>query len=108
MGEVVGIQAWRARHVLGLAPAGTHPAGSAVATETDDQAEGPSRASIARLERAIARLDGATASILGRGARLDPETETALLAIVGEVSMGLLDEAAARSEDLATRLAEGI
>ena len=54
---------------------------------------------------AVRQLDGLTGGILQGGGVLDPETETTLLAIVGEVSMGQVEEAAARTEDLVQRLA---
>ncbi len=57
-----------------------------------------------RLEGAVARLDTALAEQPWR--RPPPWLVTELLAIQGAVSMGLMDEAAARSERLADRLEE--
>jgi hypothetical protein len=54
-----------------------------------------------RLELAIARLD----TSLAEGARLGAQHETDLLAIVGAVSIGMLEEAAERIERLAVRAA---
>ncbi len=55
-----------------------------------------------RLEGAVARLDHALSEQPWR--RPPPWLVTELLAIQGAVSMGLVDEAAARSERLADRL----
>jgi len=87
MGTVIRIDEWRAGR-KGFRPPVAHDA------------------SMERLEAAVRRLDSLTEKVLGRGERLDPPTETALLAIVGEVSMGLVDEAASRAEQLADRLGE--
>lgn len=58
----------------------------------------------ARLERAVRRLDALTHRSLGRGTALRAGTETELLAIIGELSVGLIPEAAARAERLCQRL----
>lgn len=90
MGEVLRIDEWKA----GRAGRGRGRRGP-----------GSPAPAIERLERAIRRLDGLTGGILEGGGALDPETEAALLAIVGQVSMGQVEEAAARTEDLVQRLA---
>jgi hypothetical protein len=58
-----------------------------------------------RLERAVGRLDQLAAEALAGGQSLDPTLETELLAIIGELSVGLLEEASSRAERLADRLA---
>jgi hypothetical protein len=64
-------------------------------------------ASVARLELAVTRLhDVVSLAIDGRG-RLEPKVETELLAIMGELTVGLITEAASRAERLADRLAAG-
>jgi hypothetical protein len=56
---------------------------------------------VARLERAIARLE----KQLERGSgRIAPRVESELLAITGAVTAGLQDEAVERAERLAERL----
>jgi hypothetical protein len=59
---------------------------------------------IARLDRAVTLIDGATSRISSRGGALAPDVETELLALVGEISLGLLDAAADRAERLASGL----
>jgi len=56
---------------------------------------------LARLERAIARLDPL---VTGGTGRLGPRVETELLAITGAVTAGRVREAALRAERLAVRL----
>lgn len=84
MGRVIELQAWR----QGRAPRSEDPA-------------------VLRLELAVARLDRLIGEVNGgrRGTGIDIETE--LLAITGALSMGLLEEAAARAQGLAERL-EGL
>ena len=92
MGQVIRIDRWRERAASGPD-----------ASPAPDAQPDPS--SVDRLEQAVQRLDRLTGGMLRSGDRLDPSTETALLAIVGEMSMGRVDEAAARTEDLVQRLA---
>jgi hypothetical protein len=60
---------------------------------------------VERLERAVARLDAVASESLERSGELEPWVETELLAIMGALSMDLFDEAAARAERVADRLA---
>jgi hypothetical protein len=61
--------------------------------------------SMARLERAIDRLhDIVSRALLARG-RVEPRVETEMLAILGELAMDCVDDAAARAERLAQGLA---
>jgi hypothetical protein len=59
---------------------------------------------IGRLERAVNRIDEITAKISPRGSGLGSSVETELLALVGEISLGLIDDAADRAERLASGL----
>jgi hypothetical protein len=82
MGQVIAMQGWLERRERPDAPA-------------DD---------VARLERAVARLEPL---LDGRGthpAGLGLDLETELLAVSGAVSLGLYTEAARRAERLADRL----
>jgi hypothetical protein len=72
----------------------------------EDPDEGASFASdLARLERAVDRVH----ELVGAGTEaqrtLVPSVETELLAILGELTIDLVGEAAARAERLAARLA---
>jgi hypothetical protein len=80
MGALVDLRTWRRKHGV-------------EATDT------------VRLERAVGRLDQLAAQALAGGRALDPTLETELLAIIGELSVGLLEEASSRAERLADRLA---
>ena len=58
-------------------------------------------APIARLERAVGRLDPL---VNGGTGRIGPRVETELLAITGAVTAGRVEDAATRAERLAERL----
>ena len=58
-----------------------------------------------RLERAVDRLDRATNGVIQARGRLGPGVETQLLALIGELSVGLISQATERAERLADRLA---
>jgi hypothetical protein len=64
------------------------------------QHEGAESGDVARLERAVARLE----PLLERASDAGVQLETELLAVSGAVSLGLFDEAARRAERLADRL----
>ncbi|MBA3728221.1 MAG: hypothetical protein H0W94_03285 [Actinobacteria bacterium] len=57
-----------------------------------------------RLERAVEELDRLTSALLREGRALEGPLETELLALIGELSMGMLDEASGRAERLVGRL----
>ncbi len=59
---------------------------------------------VARLERVVQRLDALAAERLKSGANLTPGLETELLAILGALVVGSVDDAVARAERLASRL----
>jgi hypothetical protein len=82
MGRVISMDGWLERRERPHAEA-----------EPDD---------VARLERAVARLE----PLLAKDVGLEPGAalETELLAVSGAVSLGLYDEAARRAEQLASRL----
>ena len=91
MGSVVDLHACRKAHQSLSADAGSG--------EETHRVEG-----IVRLERAADHLHLLVTKSLDRGRRLEPHFETELLAIIGEVTIGLVKEAAARAERLADRL----
>jgi hypothetical protein len=84
MGAVIDLVAWKERD----RPAAEPPAG--------DPALG-------RLDRMFARLDPLLDDVKRRGKR-EPQVETEILAITGALSLGLVEDAAARAERLAARL----
>lgn len=94
MGIVVELERWRKARVS--------PTPEARRTEETHRVEG-----ILRLERAADHLHLLVKRSLDRGRRLEPHFETELLAIIGEVTIGLVKEAAARAEQLAGRLEAG-
>jgi len=121
MGTVVELDRWRRDHPgregRGSEDAGAVRPGSDVAGPTAPAAERPDVVvrrlrpwlhrqpdEAVRLERAVERLDGATSKVLAARGRLEPGVETQLLALIGELSIGLVAEAAARAERLADRL----
>ena len=91
MGSVVDLEGWR--------QARQSPAPDARAGKETQRVEG-----VVRLERAADHLHSLVTKSLDRGRRLEPHFETELLAIIGEVTIGLVKEAAARAERLANRL----
>ncbi len=91
MGSVVDLDLWRRARQSD--PADADP------PEETHRVEG-----IVRLERAADQLHQLVTRTLDRGRRLEPHFETELLAIIGEVTIGLVKEAAARAERLASRL----
>ncbi len=108
MGEVIHIEAWRAGPARRSDRSGT-AFGTAsltgrrpIATSRTPHIapDGP----VARLERAVGRIDRVTARVQARGGHLAADVETELLALVGQISLGLVDEAATRAEHLADML----
>jgi hypothetical protein len=117
MGTVVELDGWRRDHPgreVSPGEPGAASSGSAVAG-TGEPATWRSevvvrrlspwpQGEVARLERAVERLDRATSTVLAARGRLESNVETQLLALMGELSMGLVAEAAGRAERLADRL----
>lgn len=91
MGNVIELAGWRRAHAL-------------VPTEKSSSEETHRVEGLVRLERAADHLHMLVARSLDRGRKLEPHFETELLAIIGEVTIGLVREAAARAERLASRL----
>ena len=100
MSNVVDLAAWRERRVAdgALEAAPRH--------EAADDMGAPDDPAVDRLDRAVQRLHGLVSGEMGGRARLAPGVETELLAIMGELTMGLITEAADRAERLADRLAQ--
>jgi hypothetical protein len=93
MSSVIDFEAWRLRRVPGGDP-----------FEPDEASED---STVARLEDAIQRLHRVISLALDGKGQLEPKVETELLAIMGELTVGLVTEAAFRAERLADRLAAG-
>jgi hypothetical protein len=90
MDAVIELAEWRRRR-----EALESPAGEAVEEQVD----------LARLERAVERVHELVGGVADSAGRLTPVIETELLAILGELTIDLVPEAAARAERLAARLA---
>jgi len=95
MGRVIDLEAWRLRR-----PARAEHVGLERPLEGRDGRLWPPT-SLARLERAIGRLDPL---VNGGTGRIGPQVETELLAITGAVTAGRVEDAATRAERLAERL----
>lgn len=96
MDGVIDLSEWR--RLRERIEDGAHPAGSARAPDEDRR--------VARLEQAVERLHALVSRALDADGRLESRVETELLAIMGELTVGLVGEAASRAERLAKRLAE--
>ena len=112
MGDVVELANWRRRRSAGLEQAapGADPPRAAV-RRVRAGPSGPAQtgldAEIGRLERAVQRIDRISGGVASRGGHLSPEVETELLALVGEVGLGLVGQAADRAERVARSLGGG-
>jgi hypothetical protein len=94
MDEVVDLAEWRLRREGAGGPAsGGVPA------------EHGRHEPVARLDRAVQRLHALVNRALDTDGRVESKVETELLAIMGELTVGLVGEAASRAERLADRLA---
>jgi hypothetical protein len=107
MGSVVDLTEWRrvrdeTAPAVGSEPGEglDHPAGRG----SQEHADSP--AGVERLERAVKRLHEVVSQALDLSGQVQPQVETELLAIMGELTMGLVTDAAVRAERLADRLAE--
>ena len=103
MGEVVELATWRAGN-RDARPA-WHPSfgGAADRVAPADQGD-DDRLAMGRLELAVGRLDHLAGVALRRRGALAPEIETELFAVIGQVQMGMVSEAADRAERLAARI----
>ena len=102
MSDVADFAAWRRQRRVGdgdVDDMATEEAAVVSLPLPDDPA-------VARLDRAVERLHGLVSGALDGRGRLTPGVETELLAIMGELTVGLIPEAAERAERLATRLAQ--
>jgi hypothetical protein len=90
MDGIVDLFEWRRRKAGEAAAAG--------------DGELPADPTVERLERAIDRLAPLVNGTLEAGHQLQPRVETELLAIVGELTVGLVDEATSRAERLVKKL----
>jgi len=105
MGTIVDFSEWRrarddglATDEASLAAAFGHPAGRR-------GKEGSNVGSVERLDRAVRRLHDLVSRMQDGQGHVRSQVETELLAIMGELTMDLVNEAAARAERLAERLA---
>ena len=89
MDAVIDLAQWRSSREA------REPLGEAVDEQVD----------LARLERAVERVHELVGAATDHGGHLVPSVETELLAILGELTIDLVGEAAARAERLAARLA---
>lgn len=94
MGDVIRLEEFRRRQE----PSEVHPAFQEASTVPPAEVE--------RLEAAVSRLQRLVERALEKSGRLDDKLETELLAIMGELAVGLVSEAAARAERLTTTLKE--
>ena len=92
MGRVIDLQAWRHRRPR---------TEEAAALERARHVRSRPGSPLARLDRAIGRLDPL---VNGGTGRIGPRVETELLAITGAVTAGRVEDAATRAERLAERL----
>lgn len=93
MDDVIDLAAWRR---LRAVQAGAHPAGTG-------GGHGDHR--VARLERAVDRLHSLISRAVDGEGKLAGPVETELLAIMGQLTVGSVGDAATRAERLADRLA---
>jgi len=101
MSGVADLAAWRKRRATnGLLEA------AAQEEAVGDDVGPPDDPAVDRLDRAVQRLHTLISGEAGGRARLAPGVETELLAIMGELTVGLIPEAADRAERLADRLAQ--
>jgi hypothetical protein len=99
MSSVVDLAIWRTHRRRGGDPCplaedaarSLHPAGA-------------DRGEVDRLDRAVDRLHVLVSGAVDGAGRLEPSVETELLAIVGELTVGLVHQAADRAERLAVQL----
>jgi hypothetical protein len=99
MGRIVDLSQWlqsRGRTHESDVPKTSMPA---------EGVDSPATREVARLERAVTRLHDLVNRTMETSGRVQPKVETELLAIMGELTVGLVEEATRRAERLADRLA---
>jgi hypothetical protein len=115
MGELISLAArrprttgfgWPEERETALLGSPTHPVWAE--DEPSPPSSGPDRfddrRALGELEAAFARLESAVTAQNVLGAPLDRQAETELLAVIGELALGYVPEAARRLERLETRL----
>jgi hypothetical protein len=100
MGEVIDIVTRRQRRAEAVA---ARPSALTRPAEHPKEVDAPE---LEMLERAVERLHVLLSKAPGRGGQLEGKVETELLAIMGELTLGLVREAARRAGRLADRLAD--
>ena len=119
MGQVVDLSEWRRLRSAGAerspvsAGLPSTGAGGPLQTRRRPSGSAPSVGSptpgpggdLERLESAIERLHQFVSRALDGESKVEPDVETQLLAIMGELTMGLIGEATGRAERLTKRLA---
>lgn len=96
MGRVVDLAQWRRTRRRQAGPG--EPATFTVERGDPDGLD--------RVDRAVQRLGPLVNRALDAAGRVEPRVETELLAMIGELTVGLTREAASRAERLARRLEE--
>ncbi len=91
MGDVIRLEEFRRRQEPSDHPAFQEPSPG-------------SPGEVERLDAAVARLQRLVERALEKSGRLNDKLETELLAIMGELAVGLVSEAAARAERVAENL----
>jgi len=99
MGSIVDLSQWLQSR--GRAPESEELEPSMPAEGVD----APAPREVARLEMAVTRLHDLVNRTMETSGRVQPKVETELLAIMGELTVGLVEEATRRAERLADRLA---
>jgi hypothetical protein len=98
MGQIIELDVWRQRRQP------VSPDGDAASSDRLGTWGGEEDVELRRLEAAVAHLHPlVTASLRGSG-HVGPTVETELLAIMGELTVGLVTDAAHRAERLADRM----
>lgn len=99
----MNLEKWRARR------ARAHPSTAGrvpLPPPVEVEAPGPD-SGIEGLELAVARLEALLPHATGPDGRLDRSLETEVLALIGELAMGLVGRATHRAQGLAARLSSG-
>jgi hypothetical protein len=97
MSAIVDLATWKQRHATSDVAPRLHEVAPAGGPEA--------RPDVDRLERAVERLHALVSGRLDGDGRVEARVETELLAIMGELAVGLIPEAATRAERLAAQLA---
>lgn len=110
MAGVVDLRAWRRDHATRgertgrVDRAGEPEQEGARFSAYSDRSD---RGGLDRLERAVEALTPLVAGAQGADGHVEPRVETELLAVIGELTVGLIAEATGRAERLARQLKGG-